>query len=152
MSKRNHPPTAFSKLHILYYAVRFNRPCFGVAPFHQFQPCWHWGWFWLVLNISFVRLLNNSYLLSACIAKQILGKTFIGPNKDVVAEYYSCVTGASLLEASATLATHENGPTNVCGLECPTQCFNGSGGPNPNDCQVIADALMYDNQNIGWCK
>ncbi|KIM86519.1 hypothetical protein PILCRDRAFT_306601 [Piloderma croceum F 1598] len=86
---------------------------------------------------------------SACVAKQILGKTFIGPNKDVIAEYYSCVTSASPPEVSAALATHKNGPTNVCGLACTTHCYNGSGGPNPNDCQVIADALLYESQNIG---
>lgn len=31
-----------------------------------------------------------------------------------------------------------------------TNCFPGAGGgPDPNDCHVIADALRYDSQNIG---
>lgn len=31
-----------------------------------------------------------------------------------------------------------------------TNCFNPSGGgPDPNECHVIADALLYDSQNIG---
>jgi hypothetical protein len=31
-----------------------------------------------------------------------------------------------------------------------TNCFSPSGGgPDPNECNVIADALLYDSQNIG---
>ena len=31
-----------------------------------------------------------------------------------------------------------------------TFCFSGgSGGPNEDDCAVIADAILYDSQNVG---
>lgn len=31
-----------------------------------------------------------------------------------------------------------------------TNCFTPSGGgPDPNECHVIADALLYDSQNVG---
>ncbi|KDR73216.1 hypothetical protein GALMADRAFT_724973 [Galerina marginata CBS 339.88] len=37
----------------------------------------------------------------------------------------------------------------VCGATCTTHCFTPSGGgPDPNECHVIADALRFDSQNI----
>ena len=33
-----------------------------------------------------------------------------------------------------------------------TTCFTpAGGGPDPNDCHVIADALRFDSENIGMC-
>ena len=86
---------------------------------------------------------------SACVGKRTLGQTFIGANKDVSAEYYSCITNTTPQKLSAVLA--KNGTTNVCGLACTTNCYSGSGGPVPNDCQVIADALLYESQHTGQC-
>ena len=35
-------------------------------------------------------------------------------------------------------------------LQGGTNCFTPSGGgPDPNECTIIADALLYDSQNIG---
>lgn len=84
---------------------------------------------------------TNPVVSSACVGKQKLGQTFIGQNKDVSVEYYSRVTN------SALLITPEK--TNVCGLACTTNCYAGSGGPDPNHCQVIVDALLYESQNTG---
>lgn len=30
-----------------------------------------------------------------------------------------------------------------------TFCFTPAGGPSASDCNVIADALLYDSQNVG---
>ncbi|OBZ79539.1 hypothetical protein A0H81_00050 [Grifola frondosa] len=40
--------------------------------------------------------------------------------------------------------------SNVCGAPCTTYCWTpAGGGPDPNDCAVIQDALLYDSQNVG---
>jgi len=39
---------------------------------------------------------------------------------------------------------------NVCGANCATNCFQpAGGGPDPNECHVIADALRFDSESIG---
>ncbi|KIJ61680.1 hypothetical protein HYDPIDRAFT_115462 [Hydnomerulius pinastri MD-312] len=79
-----------------------------------------------------------------CVDKEVLSTTYVGLNKDVKAEVLSCAN---------TLATRDlvtKRQTDVCGATCNTNCFTPSGGgPNPNDCQVIADALLYDGENVG---
>jgi hypothetical protein len=56
----------------------------------------------------------------------------------------------SAATTSVVTATPVNPNPNVCGATCDTNCFLPSGGgPNPNDCSVIADALLYDSENVG---
>jgi hypothetical protein len=82
----------------------------------------------LPLGLDFVR-------------KHTLKQTFIGLNKDVSAEYYSYSTNLDPQEQIDI--------PNVCGVACATTCYSGTGGPDPNDCQVIADALLYESKKIG---
>lgn len=78
----------------------------------------------------------------------MLENTYIGPNQDVLAEYYSCASTF----ANNTVSSVEKRVTNECGASCTTNCYTPSGGgPDPNDCQVIADALLFEGQNTGEC-
>lgn len=81
-----------------------------------------------------------------CQNEKVLATHFIGKNNEVEAQVLSCSNLPSLTARSVA----QKRQTNVCGNTCNTNCFTpAGGGPDPNDCQVIADALLYDNQNIG---
>ncbi|KAJ7035123.1 hypothetical protein C8F04DRAFT_1037671 [Mycena alexandri] len=81
-----------------------------------------------------------------CDGQVTLSEAFIGPDKNVRVQYATCPKYGSKVK---TLEARQ-APIDVCGNSCATSCFTPSGGgPNPNDCAVIADALLYDSQNIG---
>lgn len=78
-----------------------------------------------------------------CKNKAVISSSFIGQNSDVQVDTVTCSNVVSKRDLEAR-------QTNVCAATCTTNCFTPSGGgPNPNDCQVISDALLYDSQNIG---
>ncbi|KAH6908018.1 hypothetical protein BKA70DRAFT_1084981, partial [Coprinopsis sp. MPI-PUGE-AT-0042] len=69
-------------------------------------------------------------------------RTHIGAHKEVEVDSYIC--------DDAEIQRRQTNETNVCGANCDdaSHCFTPSGGgPNPNDCNVIADALRYESQN-----
>ncbi|KAJ8082763.1 hypothetical protein PM082_008619 [Marasmius tenuissimus] len=70
-------------------------------------------------------------------------ETFIGANQDVKVDFVTCPGPSPQL-----LAARQTPPTNVCGTQCKTNCFTPSGGgPDPNECDVIANALRFDSEN-----
>ncbi|KAF9043210.1 hypothetical protein BJ165DRAFT_230511 [Panaeolus papilionaceus] len=79
--------------------------------------------------------------------------TWIGKDKNVEVYTVSCPTptvknDARGLEALSPRQTTT--PANVCGAQCNTNCFTPSGGgPDPNECHVITDALLFANENTG---
>ncbi|KAG6331665.1 hypothetical protein ID866_7426, partial [Astraeus odoratus] len=81
-----------------------------------------------------------------CKDEKVLSTYIAGKDKRVKVQALSCSNAAELVSRSIT----EKRQTNVCGNTCNTNCFSpAGGGPNPYDCQVIADALLYDSQNVG---
>jgi hypothetical protein len=89
--------------------------------------------------------LPISRVLSECEGKQLLERTYLGSNKEVRSESYSCANSLA-----PSLERREKSTNNQCGAHCTTICFKPSGGgPDPNDCQVIADALLFEGQNTG---
>ncbi|KAI6041826.1 hypothetical protein EDC04DRAFT_2892726 [Pisolithus marmoratus] len=81
-----------------------------------------------------------------CENAEVLTTHSIGRNEEVQAQVLSCSNRPSPTVDSVALAAL----TNVCGHTCNTNCFTpAGGGPDPNDCQVIANALLYANQNTG---
>ncbi|KAJ3837808.1 hypothetical protein F5878DRAFT_642483 [Lentinula raphanica] len=79
-----------------------------------------------------------------CPGEEILSETYIGEEKNVKFQRITCPAATTVKRALAPRQT------NVCGNTCNTNCFTPSGGgPNPNDCHVIADALRFDSQNVG---
>ncbi|KAF8197546.1 hypothetical protein BJ912DRAFT_953746 [Pholiota molesta] len=83
-------------------------------------------------------------------SKTVVSTTFIGRNKDVKLEHISCdaLTTSEAIQNGAVLQARQT--PNVCGANCATHCFNPSGGgPDPNECHIIADALRFDSQNVG---
>ncbi|KAF9239467.1 hypothetical protein BU15DRAFT_46676 [Melanogaster broomeanus] len=77
-----------------------------------------------------------------CTDKQVLSSTYIGANKDVKLEVLSC---ANALHESRS-AVQRGRPTCAelhVSTTRATNCFApAGGGPNPYDCQVIADAAV----------
>jgi hypothetical protein len=93
-----------------------------------------------------------------------MSTSFIGQNSDVRVDTLAC----SNIFKKRDLGARQ---TNVCADTCAlcsmllssglfqadftttqgtTNCFAPSGGgPNPYDCQVISDAILYDSQNVG---
>lgn len=98
-----------------------------------------------------------------CANEQVAYETFIGKDHNVKVSYSKCDEDAS----TAALAKRQS--SNVCGAACKytlytyandllirslaisgnTFCFTPAGGPSASDCNVIADALLYDSQNVG---
>ncbi|KAK7442994.1 hypothetical protein VKT23_015941 [Stygiomarasmius scandens] len=98
----------------------------------------------LSLGVTASPLVSRDEL---CAGQTIVSETYIGENKDVKLQQISCAAG---LGARALEARQNNNGTNVCGANCATHCFNPSGGgPDPNECHVIADALRFDSENVG---
>ncbi|KIK64072.1 hypothetical protein GYMLUDRAFT_40307 [Collybiopsis luxurians FD-317 M1] len=97
-----------------------------------------------------VALVSAAVLVSAspdevCDGQVVLSETFIGEEKNVKVQHLTCPVAAT--KTKRALAPRQ---TNVCGNNCQTSCFTpAGGGPNPNDCHIIADALRFDSQNIG---
>ncbi|KAJ6462722.1 hypothetical protein DFH09DRAFT_1165820 [Mycena vulgaris] len=80
-----------------------------------------------------------------CEGQVTLSEHYIGQDKNVKVQYATCPEYGSKVE---TLESRQ--VVDVCGNTCNTSCFTPSGGgPNPNDCHIIADALRFDSQNIG---
>ncbi|KAF9484631.1 hypothetical protein BDN70DRAFT_872138 [Pholiota conissans] len=83
-------------------------------------------------------------------SKTVVSTQYIGQNKDVKLELITCdaLSTSKAIENGALLQARQT--PNVCGANCATHCFTPSGGgPDPNECHVIANALRFDSQNIG---
>ncbi|KAF8961149.1 hypothetical protein BDZ97DRAFT_1829769 [Flammula alnicola] len=110
----------------------------------------------LCLPLALISLVAGNPVASAeplCKGNQVVTSTeFIGENKNVKLEHISCdsLNTPAAIEKGALLNARQTAPPfNVCGAPCQTDCFTPSGGgPDPNDCHVIADALRFDSQNV----
>lgn len=94
--------------------------------------------------------------------------SYIGKDKNVRIDRTDCVTATSPAIAEPATIVKRQG-INECGVQCmwlrlslrpladihlgKTSCHTPRGpsgtAPDPNDCRVISDALLYDSQNIG---
>ncbi|KAJ8502977.1 hypothetical protein ONZ45_g11254 [Pleurotus djamor] len=98
----------------------------------------------LALVPAFVYSVSAKPIVSEniCPGGTVLSTTFIGEHKDVKLEELYC-PGLASRDLEARQA-------NVCGAQCNTNCFTPSGGgPDPNECHVISDALLFASQNTG---
>jgi len=84
-----------------------------------------------------------------CENPQVVSTGTAGENGDVLVEYLHCAN--TIQERSPSRLFQRQAIVDVCDAPCATNCFTGQvgTGPNPNDCAVIAGALLYDSQNIG---
>ncbi|KAK0200155.1 hypothetical protein DFS33DRAFT_128283 [Desarmillaria ectypa] len=93
--------------------------------------------------------LISPVLSEVCEGQITLSESYIGVDKNVKVETVSCPEGA-LTKRDVVFSRQASNVTNVCGAQCNTVCFTPSGGgPNPDECHVIADALRYESQNAG---
>ncbi|KAJ6462723.1 hypothetical protein DFH09DRAFT_1493155 [Mycena vulgaris] len=83
---------------------------------------------------------------AVCVGQVTESETFIGQDKNVKVQQVTC---PDVRIQSRVLGARQN-TSDVCGNTCGTNCFTpAGGGPVPNDCHIIADALRFDSQNIG---
>ncbi|KAI0353256.1 hypothetical protein OH77DRAFT_643750 [Trametes cingulata] len=67
----------------------------------------------------------------ACAEEHVVYETYIGKDQN-------------------TASFDKRQSSNVCGAACNTYCWApAGGGPNTGDCAVIANALLYESQNVG---
>ncbi|KAJ4469727.1 hypothetical protein C8J55DRAFT_492020 [Lentinula edodes] len=81
-----------------------------------------------------------------CPGQVTVSETFIGANSNVKLAQVYCPENTV-----PTLTPRQDNGTaiDVCGNTCSTNCFTPSGGgPDPNDCTVIADAMRFYSQNV----
>ncbi|KAJ3991607.1 hypothetical protein F5050DRAFT_1124615 [Lentinula boryana] len=81
-----------------------------------------------------------------CPGQLTVSEIFIGAENNVKLAQVYCPENT----APALNARQDNGTAlDVCGATCETNCFTPSGGgPDPNDCTVIADAMRFYSQNV----
>ncbi|TFY79154.1 hypothetical protein EWM64_g4857 [Hericium alpestre] len=102
----------------------------------------------LMMLIAFTATARALFL---CENKRILSTTYVGEDHNVRVERVQC-SNIILPQNDKVFVREVLGErqSNVCGATYSTNCFPGAGGgPDPNECHVIADALLYDSQNIG---
>ncbi|KAF8884148.1 hypothetical protein BD779DRAFT_1674230 [Infundibulicybe gibba] len=108
----------------------------------------------LSIAVSFCVLVGArtdvaASLAATCEGSVVTSETFIGKDKNVKMETFSC-SGTNKRSVNVNLDARQTTPTNVCEISCATNCFlPAGGGPNPFDCQVITDALLFDSENVG---
>ncbi|KAH9855714.1 hypothetical protein C2E23DRAFT_811515 [Lenzites betulinus] len=87
----------------------------------------------------------------ACTNEEITYETYIGKDNNVKVSYSHCDEDPLVSADGAIVdALTKRQSNNVCGAACNTFCFTPSGnGPSTGDCSIIADALLYDSQNVG---
>ncbi|KAH8091381.1 hypothetical protein BXZ70DRAFT_909828 [Cristinia sonorae] len=118
-----------------------------------------------VLSTVFASEPVSGDVSALCQDPAVISESFIGENKDVKMTAYSCSNvvspngggGNGTSNASPSPRAFDDfentltkRATNVCGATCDTHCFNpAGGGPDPNECHVISDALRYNGQNLG---
>ncbi|THH18287.1 hypothetical protein EW146_g2658 [Bondarzewia mesenterica] len=106
-----------------------------------------------LLSILAIALSVSGTAFAAvqCDDKRTISQSFIGKDKDVSVEVAQCsnfITPASVAGSDDSILQKRQ--DDVCGAPCTTNCFTPSGGgPDPNDCEVISDAILYDSQNVG---
>ncbi|KAF8898027.1 hypothetical protein CPB84DRAFT_1847936 [Gymnopilus junonius] len=108
------------------------------------------------ITLTFVALLSSYFVSALPFADEsvcpggeveILSETYIGKDHNVKMTTLSCSTK---VHASNTLSARQTTPVDVCDANCNTNCFiPAGGGPDPNECHVIADAILFDSQNVG---
>jgi len=108
--------------------------------------------FALALASTLVPAIRGSPVTSGadftCEDQQVISTSYVGQAQNVKSQVVSCSN--SLNTQTGLVSEADSDPSDVCGATCTTNCFNpAGGGPDPNDCQVIADALLYDSQNVG---
>jgi hypothetical protein len=87
------------------------------------------------------------YGANVCDGAVTIATTWIGGAKNVEMKTVFC---PNLYQRRDVLEQRQTNATNVCGALCATTCFTpAGGGPDPNDCHVIADAILEDSQSIG---
>ncbi|PPQ90709.1 hypothetical protein CVT25_005017 [Psilocybe cyanescens] len=102
--------------------------------------------FFLCLQVLAIPVADESICHGE---SDILSEKLIGKDRNVKMTTLAC-SGDIHSRNSVEARQNTSIPLNVCGAECNTNCFiPAGGGPDPNECHVIADALRYESQNSG---
>ncbi|KAF5388668.1 hypothetical protein D9757_004744 [Collybiopsis confluens] len=86
----------------------------------------------------------------SCPGQTVVSEALVGANKDVQLTQYTCPGTSKREESSLSARQTAQTTIDVCGNQCTTICFTpAGGGPDPNDCHVIADAMRFESQQTG---
>ncbi|KAH9885577.1 hypothetical protein C8Q73DRAFT_298873 [Cubamyces lactineus] len=94
--------------------------------------------------------LGSAASLSVCDNEVVASETYIGKDHNVKLTASHCGAAPHVSPQGTLLSKRQSTSVNVCGAQCNTYCFNpAGGGPNEDDCAVIANAILYDQQSLG---
>ncbi|KAI0353264.1 hypothetical protein OH77DRAFT_1427683 [Trametes cingulata] len=85
----------------------------------------------------------------------IASETFIGESRNVKLIHARCDEGIPTrhrrfaASKRQDITTSSSPPADVCDAECDTFCDTSGDGPDPNDCKIIANALLYETEAAG---
>ncbi|KAF9526191.1 hypothetical protein CPB83DRAFT_858213 [Crepidotus variabilis] len=100
----------------------------------------------LALSVAASPVIDESF----CPGAKVVSETYIGKDKNVKVQSLSCDTIVKAAPKEKVLLPRAANDLNVCGTHCNNNCFlPAGGGPDPNECHVISDALLYEGQNTG---
>ncbi|KDQ23168.1 hypothetical protein PLEOSDRAFT_1090748 [Pleurotus ostreatus PC15] len=100
----------------------------------------------LALSVLASPTLVDDATATLCPGGTVLSTSFIGENKDVQVNQLYCPADKQPRVARDLKVRQAN----VCGATCNTNCFlPAGGGPDPNECHIIADALRFESENTG---
>ena len=117
-------------------------------------------------DVLIVPILDTN----VCDGAVTIASTWIGEAKNVEMKSIYCPNLYQRRDVQHVLEQPQTIPVDVCGAPCrfshdflfrfwkfnlisgATTCFTpAGGGPDPNECHVIADALRFNSQSIGKC-
>ncbi|KAH9478204.1 hypothetical protein JR316_0008657 [Psilocybe cubensis] len=87
-----------------------------------------------------------------CQGRQAITSTqYIGAEKNVKLDIITCegIADSATIESGVGALLESRQTASVCDAPCTTFCHDpAGGGPDPNDCHIIADALRFESQSI----
>ncbi|KAI0778059.1 hypothetical protein BD413DRAFT_98183 [Trametes elegans] len=94
--------------------------------------------------------LIGSGAIPECASEEVAYETYTGKDHNVKVSYSHCDDAPTVAVNGKLQSSHEKRQSNnVCGAPCNTYCWSPAGGPAASDCNVIADALLYESQKTG---
>ncbi|KAI0364769.1 hypothetical protein BV20DRAFT_982964 [Pilatotrama ljubarskyi] len=113
----------------------------------------HCLYFLLVASVGASAALIERGESLACRNEVVASETFIGEARNVKLTHSRCADTIPASHRAPAVSRRQNDTqagAYVCGASCQTYCWNpAGGGPDSNDCKIVADALLYDSQNVG---
>ncbi|KAF9526190.1 hypothetical protein CPB83DRAFT_858212 [Crepidotus variabilis] len=128
------------------YAVEYSPEPTSFSALPKMQLLTLFPIFILAISVAATPIIDETY----CPGAKIVSETYIGKDKNVQVLSLSCDTLPRIAPKENVVLPRAANVLNVCASHCNNNCFlPAGGGPDPNECHVISDALLYEGQNTG---